>query len=168
MLDLGIDLNAWPWIWLTVAVVFALVELTVLGGTVILLPFAVSAFVASLLGFYDVSVEIQWIVFVFGGAALFFGLYRWSEKFLGENQLAPGVGADRLVGLTGIVTVGIEPDDTNRKGRVSVDGEVWGALAHGGRTIAEGTHVRIDSMQGTRVIVEPLDVGLADTGGEAT
>ena len=34
MLDLGIDTDVWPWIWLTVAVVFALIELTFLGGTI--------------------------------------------------------------------------------------------------------------------------------------
>ena len=50
---------------------FALVELTALAGSFILLPFAVSAFLASLLGFYDAPVEIQWGVFVFGGGLLF-------------------------------------------------------------------------------------------------
>ena len=50
MLDLGVDLNAWPWIWLFVAVAFTLTEVTVLGGSFVLLPFAVSAFVAALLG----------------------------------------------------------------------------------------------------------------------
>ena len=76
MLDLGIDLNVWPWVWLFIAVVFALIELTILGGSFILLPFAISAFIASLLGFYDVAIEIQWAVFVFGGGVLFVGFYR--------------------------------------------------------------------------------------------
>ena len=55
MLDLGIDLDVWPWIWLGTAVVFALVELIFVGGSFIILPFAVSAFVAAILGFYDVA-----------------------------------------------------------------------------------------------------------------
>ena len=82
MLDFGIDVDVWPWIWLVVAVVFALVELTFLGGTFILLPFAASAFVASLLAFYDVAVEVQWAVFVLGGAVAFALLYRWARHDL--------------------------------------------------------------------------------------
>ena len=60
MLDLGIDLNLWPWVWLGVGVFFAVIELTVLAGSFVLLPFAISAFAAALLGFYDVAIEIQW------------------------------------------------------------------------------------------------------------
>lgn len=156
VLDLGIDLQVWPWIWLGTAVVFALVELTIVGGSFIVLPFAASAFIASILAFYDVAVEIQWAVFVFGGAALFVVMYRWAQKFMRENTMDPGVGADRLVGLTAIVTAAIEPDDTARKGRVSVFGEDWGAVTDVEFVIATGSKVRIVSMKGTRVVVEPL------------
>jgi len=129
VLDLGIDLNLWPWIWLGVAVFFALIELTVLAGSFVLLPFAVSALMAALLGFYDVAIEIQWLVFAGGGALLWIVLYRYARNFAGDNELEPGVGADRLVGLTGIVTSPIDPDDTDRRGRVTAHGEVWGNVA---------------------------------------
>jgi membrane protein implicated in regulation of membrane protease activity len=165
VLDLGIDLDAWPWIWLTVAVVFALIELTLIGGSFVLLPFAVSAFAAAILAFYDVAVEVQWAVFALGGAALFFLLYRWSRRFLVDHVLPPGVGADRLVGLVGIVTVGISPDDTRRSGRVAVSGEVWGAIAAADRTLTEGTRVRITAMEGTRVVVEPISSPQSDVSG---
>jgi len=156
VLDLGIDLDVWPWIWLFVAIVFALVELIVVGGSFIILPWAASAFVAAILAFYDVSIEIQWGVFVFGGVILFGVLYRWAQRFMKEHTMDPGVGADRLVGLTAIVTRPIEPDDTTRAGRVSVDGEVWGAVTNGAYRIADGARVRVLAMKGTRVVVEPL------------
>lgn len=155
VLNLGIDLNAWPWIWLSVAVIFALIELTVLGGSFVLLPFAVSSFVTSILSFYKVPIEVQWATFVFGGAALFAGTIRWLKKFVNENDTPPGVGAERLVGLIGIVTDLISPDDVSRHGRVNVVGESWGALAEGGITIEPGTKVLITAMQGTRVVVRP-------------
>ena len=41
MLDLGLDPDVWPWIWLSASVIFALVELTVVGGSFIILPWAV-------------------------------------------------------------------------------------------------------------------------------
>ena len=79
MLDLGIDLDFWPWVWLAIAVVFAIIELTVLAGSFVLLPFAVSAFAAALIGFYDVPIEIQWLVFVGGGALLWICLLYTSD-----------------------------------------------------------------------------------------
>lgn len=168
MLDLGIDLDFWPWIWMSIAVIFALIELTILGGSFILLPFAISAFAAALLGFYDVSIEVQWSVFAFGGAALFIGFYRWAERFMSDNTLPPGVGADRLVGLVGIVTADITADDTDRRGRVSIDGEVWGALTDTEGTIPKGSKVRVRSMQGTRVLVEPLPPPDSDPTADPT
>ena len=163
-LDLGIDLNVWPWIWLGTAVVFALVELTLVGGSFIVLPWAVSAFIAAILAFYDVPVEVQWAVFVFGGAVLFAFLYRWAQRFMKENTMAPGVGADRLVGLTAIVTAPVVPDDTERRGRVTIDGEIWG-VADSDLAFPVGSKVRVIAMNGTRVVVTSFDVETA-AGGE--
>lgn len=164
MLDLGVDLDMWPWIWLFVAVAFTLIEVTLLGGSFILLPFAVSAFVASVLGFYDVAIEIQWAVFVIGGGALWIGFYRWAKTFLKDHALPPGVGAERLVGMTAVVTTEIDPDDPQRLGRVSVVGETWGAVASARMPLPTGTRVRIASMEGTRVVVEPIESGEPDSG----
>lgn len=154
MLDLGIDLNVWPWVWLGTAVVFALVELVFVGGSFIILPWAISAFIAAMLGFYDVPIEAQWAVFVFGGAAIFAVLFRWAQRITNDVVATPGVGAGRLVGLSGIVTIAIDPDDGDRKGRVTVGGEVWGALAAGETGIAAGTKVTVMSVQGTRIVVQ--------------
>lgn len=165
MLDLGIDLDAWPWIWLGVAVVFALVELTFLGGSFVLLPFSASAFIASLLAFYDVAVEVQWAVFVFGGGLLFYVFYKWARSHL-LNELPLGVGADRLVGMRGTVTVTISPDDTDRAGRVFLDGEVWGALTDLPEAIVAGTAVRVTAMRGTRVVVMTLGTTPIDPRGD--
>lgn len=166
VLDLGIDLDVWPWVWLVIAVFFALIELTVLAGSFVLLPFAVSAFAASLLGFYDVSIELQWLAFIGGGAVLWVALYRYAQRFAGKNEMAPGVGADRLVGLTGIVTTRVDPDDTDRKGRVTIDGEVWGALSND-CIIEPGTRVRVVQMHGTRVRVVAIDTGTGTVGAPA-
>jgi membrane protein implicated in regulation of membrane protease activity len=160
VLDLGIDLNVWPWVWLGIGVTFALIELTLLAGSFVLLPFAVSALFAALLGFYEVAIEIQWLVFIGGGGLLWIALYRYAKVFAGKSELAPGVGADRLVGLTGIVTAAIDPDDTERRGRISTHGEVWGAISETGRPLPVGTHVEILSVIGTKVVVrstEPIE-----------
>jgi membrane protein implicated in regulation of membrane protease activity len=154
-LDLGIDLNAWPWMWLGIGVVFAIIELTLLPGSFVVLPFALSAFAASIAGFYDVSIEIQWLIFVVGGGGLWFLMYRYARRWVDDNAIAPGVGAARLVGLSAIVTRTIDPDDTERQGRVTVGGEVWGALTESGVVLEAGSKVTITEVNGTRVVVRP-------------
>lgn len=157
MLDLGIDLNVWPWVWLGIAVFFAIIELTVLAGSFVLLPFSISAFAAALLGFYDVPIEMQWLAFIGGGAILWVVMYRYAKRFAGDNELDPGVGADRLVGLEGIVTTTVDPDDTDRRGRVTAHGEIWGAISQDRVVLPVGTHVRVVAVNGTKVIVQPLE-----------
>lgn len=158
VLDLGLDLDVWPWVWLGTAVVFAIIELTLLAGTFVLLPFAVSAFLAALAGWYDASIEVQWAIFVVGGAAMWALFWRYAKNFMAEHTNPEGVGADRLVGMTAIVTAPIDPDDVDRRGRVKVLGEEWGALIDGGGggIIPTGAKVRVASMAGTRVMVERL------------
>jgi len=164
VLDLGLDLDVWPWVWLGVAVTFALVEVTLLAGTFVLLPFAVSAFFAALAGWYDAPIELQWAIFVIGGGALWGVFWRYAKRFMSEHTNPEGVGADRLVGMTAIVTVPIDPDDVDRHGRVKVGGEEWGALVAGGPVIRAGTKVRVAAMAGTRVMVEPIIVTTAFDG----
>ncbi len=82
--------------------------------------------------------------------------------------MAPGVGADRLVGMIGVVTAAIMPDDIDRLGRVTVEGEAWGALALAAtdEALPEGARVRISAMQGTRVLVERVAAGDSLAGEE--
>jgi membrane protein implicated in regulation of membrane protease activity len=159
VLDLGIDLNVWPWLWLGVGVVFAVIELLFLPGSFVVLPFSVSAFAASIAGFYDASIELQWLIFVGLGAAIWVVLYRFARRWVTDNDIAPGVGASRLVGLPAIVVRPIDPRDTERQGRVSVGGEVWGALAEGDTVIATGADVVITAVNGTRVVVRANATG---------
>jgi membrane-bound ClpP family serine protease len=63
-----------------------------------------------------------------------------------------------VIGLSGIVTRTIDPDDTDRKGRVSVDGEVWGAITRSDDIVQQGVRVKIVEVLGTRVVVEPISL----------
>lgn len=157
MLDLGLSLDIWPWVWLVVAVAFVVIELTVLGGSLLVLPYAITAFLASLLGFSGIGVDVQWAVFAGGGTVLFLLFWRYQALVQRGNTLPPGVGAVRLVGMTGVVTHDVEPGDSEAHGRVVVHGETWGARTDGPTVLPEGTRVRVIDVEGTRVNVEPID-----------
>lgn len=154
--DLGLDIDVWPWVWLGLGVVFTLVELAFIGGTFVLLPYAISAFVAAVLAFYDVAVEVQWATFIGGGTLLLLVLLKWVRGFLSQNTLPKGVGADRLVGTIGFVTAPIDPGDASRRGRVTIEGEIWGALSESPSTLPVGTKIQVVAMVGTRVVVAPV------------
>lgn len=158
MLELGIDPNLWPWVWLLVAVAVSVVELTVLGGSLMVLPFAVSGLVAAVLGFSGVDVDVQWAVFVLGGGALFVAFWRYQSLVQEGNVLPPGVGAVRLVGMTAVVSRDIDPVDPGG-GRVIVLGDTWTAVTDGDGVLPAGTQVRITDVEGTRVRVEPATPG---------
>ncbi|MEM8903215.1 MAG: NfeD family protein [Actinomycetota bacterium] len=168
MLDLGIDLNEWPWIWLTLAVIFAILELTLIAGTFILAPFAIAALFAAILGFYDVAVEVQWAVFVFGGAALFYAFYRWARRFVTDRDLPPGVGADRLVGMMGTATSEIPDQRAQSTGTVQVEGEIWRGVTDADAAVPEGSLVEIIEVRGTRVVVRPAPTRRSDAEQEVT
>lgn len=158
MLDLfGLSLNIWPWAWLLVAVTLIVVELTLLSGSFIVLPFGVSALFASLLAFASVSVGIQWTVFMLGGAVLFLLFWRYQSLVQKGNVLPPGVGAVRLVGMTGVVTRPVDPRETEPSGQVMVEGDTWGAFTEASTVLPEGARVRIVDVAGTRVQIEPIE-----------
>ena len=98
-----------------------------------------------------------------GGGLLFYVMYRWARDFLQHHDLPSGAGADRLVGEVGVVTVGIEPQVTDRRGRVTIGAEVWGALCKDDASLPAGTRVRVASVIGTRVLVEPIGGAAAET-----
>jgi membrane protein implicated in regulation of membrane protease activity len=156
MPDLSLSLDLWPWLWLVVALALVVIELTVLSGSLMVLPFGVSAFFASLLAFAGVATWIQWVVFLVGGTVLFLLFWRYQSLVQRGNVLPPGVGAVRLVGMTAVVTRAIDPGNPEVWGQVEVEGDTWGALTDAGRVLPEGTRVRITDVEGTRVKVEPL------------
>ena len=143
----------WRWIWLAATAVFAIGEMAT-PGSFFLAPFAVGALVASLLAFAGVSVLVEWIVFIVV-SVIMLALLRPLSKRLDREALDHGVGSRRLIGRQATVLRTIPAGD--EIGMVRVDREQWRAQSIDGSPIAAGIAVRIADVQGTRVIVAPLD-----------
>ena len=139
----------WRWVWLIATAVFAIGEMAT-PGSFFLAPFALGAFVASILAFAGVSVGVEWIVFLAVSIATLAAL-RPVARRLDRNALDHGVGARRLVGSRATVLEDI-PGDAEL-GMVRVDREKWRAQSTDGAPIPAGTVVRVAEVQGTRVIV---------------
>jgi membrane protein implicated in regulation of membrane protease activity len=143
----------WRWIWLAATAVFAIGEMAT-PGSFFLAPFAVGALVASLLAFAGVSVLVEWIVFIVV-SVIMLALLRPLSKRLDRDALDHGVGSRRLIGRQATVLRTIPAGD--EIGMVRVDREQWRAQSIDGTPIAAGIAVRIADVQGTRVIVAPLE-----------
>ena len=144
----GIDAH---WIWLTLGVVLAALEMLVPG--VYLIWLAVAALITGLLTFaLDLSPAIQVIDFVFLSLIVAFS----AKRFLRDN---PIVSSDpllnkrtgRLVGQTAVVTDAIEDGE----GRVRHGDSEWPAR---GVDCNSGTKVRITGSEGSVLLVQPLNL----------
>lgn len=142
----GIDAH---WLWLTLGVLLAGLEMLVPGVYLIWLAGAaiITGGLTYLLG---LSPAAQIIDFVFLSMIIVFSARRWlrDQPIVSSDPLLNRRGA-RLVGQTALVVESIEDGD----GRVRVGDGEW--LARG-PNLAAGTKVRIAEVDGTVLIVEPL------------
>jgi membrane protein implicated in regulation of membrane protease activity len=150
----GVDSpETWRWIWLAVALVFAIGEMAA-AGTFFLAPFAAGAVVAAILAFADVEIGWQWVAFAVVSAATFLALRPLARRL--DRQFGDSaVGAERYRGREATVLEAI-PRGLDAIGLVRVEREEWRAQSTDGSPIAAGSVVRIVRMEGTRVIVEPI------------
>ncbi len=137
------------WIWLTLGVVLAGLEMLVPG--IYLLWLAAAAIATGVLTYLlDLSVAIQIVDFVFLALIIIFSVRRWlrEQPIETSDPLLNRRGA-RMVGETATVAQAIE----DGSGRVRVGDGEW--LARG-PDLPIGSKVRIVGSDGTILLVEPL------------
>jgi membrane protein implicated in regulation of membrane protease activity len=145
------------WVWLTLGLVLAGLEMLVPGVYLIWLALAAIA-TGVLTGLFDLSLPMQVIDFVFLALIAVFS----ARRFLRERPIASSdpllnrKGA-RLVGETALVVQPIE----HGSGRVRLGDSEW--IARGPDT-ATGEHVRIIGNDGAILLVEPLGRLLEGSG----
>ena len=149
------DLDA-HWVWLTLGLVLAGLEMLVPG--VYLIWLAVAAIVTGVLtGLFDLSLPMQVIDFVFLALIIAFSAKRFlrDKPIESSDPLMNRRGA-RMVGETALVVQAIE----HGSGRVHFGDGDWIAR---GPDVAAGERVRIVGSDGASLLVEPLTL-LGDEG----
>jgi membrane-bound serine protease (ClpP class) len=92
-------------------------------------------------------------------AIIVLGLGRLA---IGAHRLAPATGAAAMVGAIGSATTAITPPSA---GQVAVHGEIWRAVS--AAPVSPGTRVRVRSLSGLTLEVEPAEVSRAMEGDHA-
>lgn len=139
------------WVWIAVVVIAVLVE----AASVQLLSiwFALGGLVALVLSIFNVSLTIQIIVFAAVSVVsliLFWPLARKLNKKGFEKT-----NADRYIGRDGVVVQPIS--NLAAEGQVKVDNQVWTARSESGEDIAEGTKIKVEKIEGVKLIVSPVN-----------
>ncbi len=91
---------------------------------------------------WDLPVIAAGAIWEAGESILFI---RWSQRRRAQ------VGAESLVGTTGKVVSPLAPT-----GHVQLKGELWGARTTGAETVETGREVRVLTLEGLTLVVEPL------------
>ena len=151
------DLNSpdtWRWIWLAAAVVFAVGEIAV-AGSFFLLPFAIGAGVAALVAFAGGSIALGWVAFlvVSGGCT---AVLRPLARRLDRTHPHHAIGANRWVGREAYVLRDI-PAEPGGTGLIRLEREEWRAESQLRLPIKAGSTVLVSRVDGTRLIVVPLE-----------
>lgn len=146
--------ETWRWIWLAVAVAFAVGEIAV-AGTFFLAPFAIGAAVAAAAALAGAGIGIEWLLFVVvsaGAAAVLLPLGRRLDSRTGHHA----IGSNRWVGRQAVVLREI-PAGHGASGLVRLEREEWRAESLMGSRIAAGSTVLVSRVDGTRLVVVPIE-----------
>jgi membrane protein implicated in regulation of membrane protease activity len=150
----------WAGIYLAVAAIFGLGEIS-MAGSFFLLPFAIGALVASIVSLLGAPLLLSFPVFLVVSFVVFLGFRPLARRLDADTPDVAGIGANRLLGVSGSVVEAIPPT-AGEAGMVRVDAEVWKADTATGAGLDVGTSVRVLEVRGTRLVVEAADVSQAD------
>lgn len=133
----------WRPFWTVLAVALVVGEVATAGF--FMLPFAIGAGVAAGLAWAGLGVVVQWAAFVATGTIAF----MWLRRYAQTDDVHP-IGANRFDGATAVVIK--EINHLSGTGSVRMGAEEWRAVSDTD-DIAEGTHVDIIEVRGTRLVV---------------
>jgi membrane protein implicated in regulation of membrane protease activity len=140
--------NLWV-LWLTLAVVFAVVEVFILDLVFLMLAAGAAAALATALAGGEAWLQIV----MFSGVSLLMlaAVRPTALRSLKKGPADQLTNVDTLPGRTALVL----QDTSSTTGLAKVDGETWTARSATGAVIPAGTEVEIDRVEGATLIIHP-------------
>ncbi|MBQ4164260.1 MAG: NfeD family protein [Turicibacter sp.] len=145
-MTLGVGIS-FTWLWLLIAVTFAVIETMTLG--IVSIWFAIGALVAMLVAFLVDSFIIQLLVFL----AVSLILVATTRK-VAMDKLKIGrtkTNIDELIGKEAVVIKAIEP---YMAGEVKLDGKIWRAVSESKRVYQVDEIVVVLRIEGVTIITK--------------
>ena len=140
-------------IWLLISLFFFILEIATSGFLVFW--FGIGGLIATLLSVFVDNVVIQTLVFLITSTILIIFTKPLVSKFSKPEQIVK-TNAYSVEGKIGKVTKDIEP--VEGRGQVIIDGETWSAKSFDDSFIPKGTEIKVESLNGVKVIVKPFKI----------
>ena len=138
-------------IWFSLMVLFLIVE-AVCAIHLVSIWFAAGALVAAIAAFLGAEIWLQAILFLAVSCVILALMWPFVKKFL--NPSLQKTNIDTVIGAEGLVTAQI--DNLSAQGQVKLGGMEWTARSTSGESIAPGTRIRVDRIEGVKVLVTPV------------
>lgn len=140
------------YIWLAIAIISVLVEISTAGLAAIW--FAPAALLSMLLAIFNVPVSVQIPVFVVVSGLLMLIFYKKIKENIDKESEKTNI--DALIGKEGIAEEDILPRSV---GRVKVGGISWSAyISVDAQPIMKGEYVKVLAIDGVKLRVEKPDI----------
>lgn len=140
-------------IWLGLLLIFLIVE-AVCAVHLVSIWFAAGALLALFAAMAGAALWLQVGIFLVVSCALLAMLWPLVRKYLNPGHTATNL--DSVIGSLGLVTQDI--DNLSAVGQVKLGGMYWTARSTSGDPIAAGEKIRVDAIEGVKVLVSPAEV----------
>lgn len=140
------------YIWLALLIVFGIVEAATAALTSIW--FAAGALAATTAALLGGPLWLQILLFLVVSAAALAVTRPLVRRYVDSRKVPTNVG--RLMGQTARVTEDI--DNIAGTGTVYIDGKTWSARSADGMLIAKDTLIRVERIEGVKLIVKKEEV----------
>lgn len=138
--------------WLIAIVIFLVIE-GLTATALVSLWFAVGALAALVSSFFVPSFTVQVVIFLIVSCLAFALLRPLVKKHFTPRTEA--TNAQRFIGAEAVVTQTI--DNLAATGQVSLKGQTWTARSRDNVPLEPGTRVTVLSIEGVKVIVQPIE-----------
>ena len=139
--------------WLGLIVLFLIVE-AACPIHLVSIWFAAGALAALLLGMLGASLGVQTSAFLLVSVILLASLWPLVRKYI--NPKITQTNVDAIIGSTGLVIADI--DNVSAQGQVKLGAMEWTARSASGNRISAGTLVRVERIEGVKLIVSPAPI----------
>lgn len=137
-------------VWTVAVAAFLAVEAATVG--LVSIWFAIGSAAALIAAALGAAIWLQIVLFLAVSAVVLAGLRPLARRYLDVRKKP--TNADRVIGTIGTVTEDI--DNISGTGAANVAGRIWTARSLTGEDIRSGEYVRVSSIQGVKLIVEPV------------
>ena len=139
-------------IWLVISLFFFILEIATTGF--LIFWFGVGGLVATLCSLVIKNVIVQTLIFIVTSTLLTIFTKPLVDKYVKTTNTTK-TNAYSVEGKVGKVTKDIEPIEG--RGQVIIDGETWSAKSFDDSFIPKGTEIKVESLNGVKVIVKPFN-----------